>query len=369
MDVVASFVPLDNPIVLAAAGGGVLLVIILIVVFAKRRRSASLDDLDVPDEALELDDDAATEIPMEEDATQLPPMGEEEADLDPFDTDEDATQLPPAMADTEAPPVEEETESEEEDDPLEGLNIYLAYEDYDNATKLVKDVIGKHPERHEYKARLLEIYYASKNIPAFETTAKELQDAVGEDSPMMDSARRWWDDLSPGRGLFEAPPAPSEGSFDETHIGTGGEEAIFDVTDSSGAAFGADDTMEISLDDVEADGDGGGVDFDLGFEFESAEAEETELPSPEEGHTLDFEVGAEDAVQTPPEAEDSGVDFDLETEAEPTELPDPDSLLDDDTVDFELDVGAEAEPAGEEGIGLDIEIPSEDTVTPDEPGG
>ena len=352
MDVVKPFVPLDNPIVLAAAGGGLLLLIILVVVFAKRRRNVSLDE-DVPDEALLVDDDAPTEIPMAEDATQLPPMSEEDGGSDPFDEDEDATQLPPAMADTEAAPVAEETEAEEEDDPLEGLNIYLAYEDYDNATKLVKDVISKHPERHEYKARLLEIYYASKNIPAFETTAKELQDAVGEDSPMMDSARRWWDDLSPGRGLFEAP-VPREGSFDETQMGGG--EAIFDVTDSSGAAFGADDTMEISLDDVEADGDGGGVDFDLGFEFE--EAEETELPSTEEGHTLDFEVGAGEEVETPSDPADTGVDFDLDMEAEPTELPVPDPMLDDDTVDFELDVAADAEPTGDEAIGLDIEIPT-----------
>ena len=178
MDVVAEFVPLDNPLILGAAGGGLLLLVILIVVFAKRRRKTDLDELDVPSEAIAVDEEAPTEISMVDDATQLPPMAEEDVGPEAFEGDDDTTQLPPAVADTEAPSTQDITD-EEEDDPLEGLNIYLAYEDYENATKLVKDVIGKHPDRHEYKLRLLEIYYASKNVPTFETTARELQDVVG----------------------------------------------------------------------------------------------------------------------------------------------------------------------------------------------
>ena len=358
MDVVASFIPLDNPLILGGIGGGLLLLIILVVVFAKRRRKTD-DDFDAPSEVIvSADDDARTEIPFDEDATQLPPMDEAQSQPDPFDSDEDATQLPPSL-DSESIQAEDTGEIEE-DDPLEGLNIYLAYEDYDNATKLVKDVIAKHPDRHECKLRLLEIYYASKNATAFESAAGELQGIVGEDSPMMDSARHWWDDLSPSRGLFEEA-VQDDGAFNETHVGVGSDESIFDVTDAGTSAFGEDDTMEISLDDVEAGGDGGGVDFDLGFEFDTDEAHATEISATaQDGDTLDFEIGAGDEQDAPSELDDGEVDFDLDMEAEPTELPVEDSALDGDTVEFELDVtGADDASVAEPEVGLDIELPAE----------
>ena len=370
MDRVAAFIPLNNPLILGGVGGGLLLLIILIVVLMKRRRQPEWVDLDAPAEEMTPEDDTLTEmsldddpeISLDDDATRLPL----EERLDEFEAseDEDATRLPPEATEITDIPAEEQLDGEPED-PLEGLNIYLAYEDYDNATKLVEGVIAQHPDRHEYKLRLLEIYYAAKNLPAFETAAQALTNAVGDDSPMMDNARRWWDDLSPERGLFEAvteTDLEADSPYVDTYIGGPGEEAIFDVTGEGEEALGRDETMEISLDKAEAEGEGGGIDFDLGFEFEGAEGDRTELPATEQSGTLDFELTAEgDAPgeQAPSGEDDLEVDFDLTMGTEPTEPPAA-AEIDGHTADFELVVSDEGEsPEAVSDSALDTVLPDE----------
>nr|MBS0022159.1 peptidoglycan-binding protein [Gammaproteobacteria bacterium] len=92
-----------------------------------------------------------------------------------------------------------------QEDPLADLNVHLAFERFDQAEALVKDAIERYPQRHEYLLRLLEVYTAAKNPLAFEFYARALRDAVGDKSPLMTAALRWWDTISPERRLFEAP--------------------------------------------------------------------------------------------------------------------------------------------------------------------
>ena len=83
-----------------------------------------------------------------------------------------------ATADQLSPAPPEEPEVEE--DPLEEVNVYLAYERFDQAEELVRKVIADNPEEHKYKLRLLEVFYSSNDKASYEATAKELVDAVGE---------------------------------------------------------------------------------------------------------------------------------------------------------------------------------------------
>ena len=55
---------------------------------------------------------------------------------------------------------------EDEDDPLTEVNVYLAYERYDQAEELVRSAIAQYPDRNEYKLRLLEVFYAAKDLGA-----------------------------------------------------------------------------------------------------------------------------------------------------------------------------------------------------------
>ncbi|MFZ0254574.1 MAG: peptidoglycan-binding domain-containing protein [Gammaproteobacteria bacterium] len=104
-----------------------------------------------------------------------------------------------------AEPNEPVRDEQPQEDPLADLNVYLAFERFDQAEGLVKDAIERYPQRHEYLLRLLEVYTAAKNPLAFEFYARALRDAVGDKSPLMTAAFRWWDTISPERRLFEAP--------------------------------------------------------------------------------------------------------------------------------------------------------------------
>ena len=87
-------------------------------------------------------------------------------------------------------------------DPLEEVNVYLAYERFDQAEELVKRVIAQYPSRHDYKLRLLEVYYSSNDRVTYENAARELHSAVGENDPLWESALAMWAEMSPDRALF-----------------------------------------------------------------------------------------------------------------------------------------------------------------------
>lgn len=119
-----------------------------------------------------------------------------------------------------------------QEDPLEEVNVYLAYERFDQAEELVKKVILDHPQEPKYKLRLLEIYYSANNKRAYEHAARELRDAVGEKSPLWESAVAMWTEMSPERALF-APGAVEE---PETSIAAAGAKAFVDITSVTAAS-------------------------------------------------------------------------------------------------------------------------------------
>ncbi len=122
-------------------------------------------------------------------------------DLDVRDQQAARESIPESPA-SDAPLDVEQLAAEEELDPLEEMNVYLAYERFDQAEQLVKEVIDEHPDRHEYKLRLLEVYYSANDRAAYETAARDLQAAVGDEDPLWVSAVAMWSEMSPDRALF-----------------------------------------------------------------------------------------------------------------------------------------------------------------------
>ncbi len=384
----------DNSAVLGAGAGGVLLVALIGFLLARRRRADATEPL-----AATRGEESLPTVAEADEVLVEPAAGLVELPEEIVPAAEEAIEIDSALAEetAEAPAVS----PPQEDDLLEGLNIYLAYEDYDNATKLVKGVIETHPDRPEYKLRLLEIFYAAKDAPEFETAARALQSAVGDDSPLMEKARAWWADLSPGRALF-ASPVDDATAFDETHVGLVDEsEDIFDVTGAG--AVDRSDTMEISLDDVEAEGEASGVDLDLGFEFEddldkSMEATEAAPEAPaarpggevvgaelgESTGDIDFDLGWESDAETEAQAgaepgeTTGGIDLDLGLDSEPEPVPAPRAEAAEiaDGLDFDLGLDEEVpleapvevgEATGELDfdLGLEEEGPAEPTPEPE----
>ena len=97
-------------------------------------------------------------------------------------------------------------------DPLEEVNVYLAYERFDQAEALVREVIQQYPNEPKYKLRLLEIYYSANQPEAYENAAKELHLAVGENSALWGSAVAMWNEMSPTHALLAPHAAPAAGA-------------------------------------------------------------------------------------------------------------------------------------------------------------
>lgn len=162
---------------------------------------------------------------------------------------------------------------EAEDDPLAEVNVYLAYERFDEAERLIREAIAKYPNEHKYKLRLLEVYYSSNNKPAYETAARSLQAAVGGIGPLWDTALAMWREISPTRDLFAAASAseavadaPSRQFVDITAMDERMSRTVTSAQESAGPiAF----DLEPEPAEMRAE-EPAGLDFDLGTQEKSA---------------------------------------------------------------------------------------------------
>jgi pilus assembly protein FimV len=116
------------------------------------------------------------------------------------------------VADTVPPVAPEAAIEPEEEDPLSDINVYLAYERFDEAEETVKQAIASKPDDHKLKLKLLEVYYAAGNNAAFEQYARVLHSAVDGTGPLWHSALAMWQAMSPERALF-APATGAEPIF------------------------------------------------------------------------------------------------------------------------------------------------------------
>jgi pilus assembly protein FimV len=196
-------------------------------------------------------------------------------------------------------------------DPLEEVNVYLAYERFDQAEELVKRVIAQYPHRHEYKARLLEVYYSSNDRPAYENAARELLNAVGDKDPLWESALAMWAEMSPERALFAAGAATAAAA-----AAPAAASAFVDITGDGDAQPG-----EATVTHAPGGRTPGGLDLDLGSAGDA-------------GGILDLTAGSDDndildLTSSADRAADEGV-FDLTAGAEAgtLELDDAGGLLD-----------------------------------------
>ncbi|MGH8536934.1 MAG: FimV/HubP family polar landmark protein [Gammaproteobacteria bacterium] len=104
------------------------------------------------------------------------------------------------------------------EDPLSDLDVYLTYERFEEAERLVNQAIAADPDQPDYKLRLLEVYHASGNKAAFATSAKELRDATGGQGSLWERARAMWQALSPDQPLLADEPAAASVDVEESEF-------------------------------------------------------------------------------------------------------------------------------------------------------
>ena len=88
-------------------------------------------------------------------------------------------------------------------DPIAEAEVYMAYGRDEQAEEILKEAMLKDPGRHEIKLKLLEIYAARNNLPAFETISTELYSALnGESTPIWEKAAELGRKLDPKNPLY-----------------------------------------------------------------------------------------------------------------------------------------------------------------------
>ncbi len=338
---------LADPILLGGVGG-VLILILLVLFFLMRKKKSTGDEAEgiTLEEGDEVSDDVTPLLIPEEsaEADELPTVDEvEPEDIGVLEEAENLDELLPAddaeeelaktaiinavdMPEPEAPAQA----AEEQDDVLNEVDVYLAYGLYDNAEELLTESIDNNPERADYRAKMLDTHFATKNKDSFVREAEALK-GLGA------AAERYWDrvmimgfELAPENALF-AEAKDSDLSVADLEYAKP-ESADFDL--------GADEEIT----------DFAPADFDLSDDstFDAPDAAE-----PEAVASLDEPVDLEDELAQP-EAEAADDIFDL-TEEIPDEIGDLGESLEDDS----LDLGTGDELSDDQGDALEFDLPEE----------
>lgn len=362
---------MSNPIVQGAIAA-VLLVILLVVKWLKGRQKKeddSSDEVAIEDVGAEgqLDTQSGIIIPnVDEDETPINvPQMEKEQPVDDFAStvsslsnneadEEDEFSKTAVINPSDISAMQQEAaveEPEEQDETLDEVDVYLAYSLFDNAEELLKSKLDESPERADYRAKLLDTYFATKNKEAFVTEATILND-LGE------PAKKYWSkvqtmgyELDPENAMFAdgkggdlaelAIAKPEAADFDlgaedvstensDFDLSLDGDDTDFDLSEDTGPKEKVDISegidLDMSSDDFALDLD---ADDDTVIRGEEPASEETnELP--DELGSLDFEFDEKESEKTA-EADletssaldnandDSGLDFEIEIEEDKVE--------------------------------------------------
>lgn len=226
-------------------------------------------------------------------------------------------------------------------DPLTEADVFMAYGRYEAAEERLKEAIEAEPARQELKLKLIELYYSTKNKPAFENAAEDFYASVGDNAnedPAWQKVASMGAELVPGNPIFSGSTAAESMPIEQI------EE---DLNESSSASLTDSQVMDIGLDT--------GVFAASDFSPEPAAApapekasEDTDIDSGVMEFSLDTDTENVEAVSdTSSDAtaiDSEGPDFSLDIGED---IGTSEDLTDDSLLDFNLDVGAGTEAAAD----------------------
>ncbi len=341
---------LKGNLMIIGAGLGALIVVIGGLLFVSRRKHAS---------AVAAEDEAAAAVQFpdfagSEEETILPgaASGDEAApEIEKRGAAPRAEVKPAAVAaKPQAPaPAPVPVPEAPQEDPLAEVNVFLAYEHFDQAEQFVREAINREPDNLDFHSKLLEVFYAANDRRKYEQAARVLHDKVGGAGPHWDMALVMWNEISPNRALFSEPAA------DE------------DQAPAPAAGVGM---LDLTSKEKVASDDDGGLDFDLG-EMTSEPAAQAAAASDTAGDVLDVTasvgLGTDEEMLSAAAGEHEDV-LDLtggqggEDEAlpDPVAAPSGDDLLDVTAHSNLDDTGLDADP-------LDVTVAAPGGVSDDAP--
>ena len=303
----------------------------------------TLENIDVESQnaAAEFDLDFEEDTFDEETADEISELAEDiEPDEDGLTT-EGLVNLENTL-DQIKPLLEQTDESGLDEDPLEEVNLSLAYEQFDKAEALVNKAIEDNPDEDGYKLRLLEVHYAANNKEAYENAAQSLHEKTDGEGHLWESAVAMWAEMSPERDLFEVT-----GDDDTESLETSTDSKNSEVFDISSASTGV-------LAGMSAVGTGAALlASEADDESEFINVADEEATSFEATEMVDISAGETETPEAADDflniAEQSGAGDDLSLTKE------NDSAVNlDDGLDFEIDDQASTADGEEDPLSIDM---------------
>jgi pilus assembly protein FimV len=252
----------------------------------------------------------------------------------------------PAAAAPAPQPEAQPVAAEGGPDPLEEVDVYEAFGDYEQAAEIVRQAIASHPDNNEYKLRLFKVFEAGGMQAEFAQAADEYKDAM--------TGTPEWDEIEQTGKTF----APEAAAF-------GGAGMVVEAPDSTGnASVDMESTMAMDFDLAgsmseagaqaesvapEAAKESEGLDFgEIDFGFGDSEESASAAVDGEATEALDDSANVAVAAGGEESKPLDLSDMDFEEPSGATQI-EPESDLDDEhSLEFDLgDLGAELEAAEE----------------------
>lgn len=156
-------------------------------------------------------------------------------------------------------------------DPISEADVYVAYGRYQQAEELIQQALTDHPDRDEYKLKLLEIYHAKDDSAGFAAYVTELKDEGNTTSPdFWTRAQEIGTGFAPDNLFGEAPSIDEVKEVEEFSselFGIDSEAASLELNDNLSAILTENASGSRELDDVQS--------IDLGEAGETVEQLET----------------------------------------------------------------------------------------------
>jgi len=283
--------------------------------------------------------------------------------------DDDATMILDDAEDTLI--VEEDaaavTEEEEpRDDVIAEADVYLAYGIYQQAEELLTQAITDNPDRDDYRVKLAETHYASKNADGFIEVATDVKKRAGDEiTPAWKKVMVMGQDLCADNLLFQGSMV---GGLDVDSLAPKAPEMDFDLGLDATDEAAAD--LDLSLDDAPLELPEMNEADSTTEESEDDETDDDETLIAPAGE-LEFDLSDTGAVEETATEEDefsldidaSELDIDIQDEVEEEEAIDlTDEIQDvgDIDIDFGLDEGATSDETTTDEVASEQEADEEE---------
>ncbi len=244
----------DNLKLLGSVIGGLVVLMLGFFGFNKlRSNQAEVMDLDDDDDIMSFDNvDSTSKKPDVDSASEKVVLDEpvsldisENSDVEKTGALEFGSGQTPGFA-------EPQSIDDSDEDPLAEVNVFLAYEHFDQAEEFVKKAIEESPDNLEYHTKLLEVYYAASDKTSYEQAAKVLHDKVNGAGSHWDMTLAMWSEMSPNRALFEERV---DGLDDTQALASGAAEraltsGVVDLTTDAASSPGIESDLFESGNDV-----------------------------------------------------------------------------------------------------------------------